>query len=271
MKSLSLACVTVLAVLSAPLAHAQFQNGGFEQGDLSGWTIGGGSNPGLTGAPPFTAANIQINGSTPGPASVVGAITDANAPDIVLARIGQHTAKINDENTGALITTLKQTVQVTNADIDPADGLPHIRFAYAPVMDDPGHSPEQQPYFYVAIRRVSDNSILFEKIAYSGQPDANFLNGSGSWKYLPFQDVDAVLPADAVGESIELTVIAADCSLGGHAGYVYVDGFGSAALPPATGGALGPKMPVPMLPREGLILLAAAMLALGLMAARRAS
>ncbi|HRG16673.1 MAG TPA: hypothetical protein PLB00_11790 [Pseudomonadota bacterium] len=270
MKTLARFLIAACALCVASLAQAQFQNGGFEQGDLSGWTIGGGSNPGLAGTPPFTAASIQISGSAPGPATVVGEITDANAPEIVLARIGQHTAKINDENTGALVTTLKQTVQVTAADIDPADGLPHIRFAYAPVMDDPGHSPEQQPYFYVAIRRVSDNSVLFEKIAYSGQPDANFLNGTGNWKYLPFQDVDAVLPANAVGESIELTVIAADCSLGGHAGYVYVDGFGSAPLPPAAGTA-GPKVPVPMLPRQGLILLASALLFAGLLAMRRGS
>ena len=249
MKSSVLVCVAVFAALFTLPAHAQFQNGGFETGDLSGWTIGGGSNPGLTGSPPFTAASIVINGSSPGPASAVGAIIDANAPDIVLARIGQHTAKINDEGTGALVTTLKQTVQVTNADIDSGDGLPHIRFAYAPVMDDPGHSPEDQPYFY----------------------DANFLNGTGNWKYLPFQDVDAVLPADAVGESVELTVIAADCSLGGHAGYVYVDGFGSSPLPPATGGGSGPKIPVPMLPREGLVVLASAFLLAGLLAMRRNS
>ena len=269
MKTHARILIALCTLCAASLAQAQFQNGGFEQGDLSGWTIGGGSNPGLLRAPPFTAASIQISGNAPGPATVVGDITDANAPEIVLARIGQHTAKINDENTGALVTTLKQTVQITAADIDPADGLPHIRFAYAPVMDDPGHSPEQQPYFYVAIRRVSDNSVLFEKIAYSGQPDANFLNGAGNWKYLPFQDVDAALPANAVGESIELTVIAADCSLGGHAGYVYVDGFGSASLPPANGA--GPKVPVPMLPRQGLILLASALLFAGLLAMRRGS
>lgn len=259
-----------LVLTGSTVAQAQFQNGGFEQGDLSGWTIGGGSNPGLVGTPPFTAASIQINGSTPGPASVVGAGVDPQAPDIVLARVGQHTAKINDEATGALVTTLKQTVQITAADVDPSDGLPHIRFAFAPVMEDPGHQPHEQPYFYVAIRRVSDNSLLFEKIAYSGQPDANFLNGTGNWKYLPFQDVDATLPANAVGESIELTVIAADCSLGGHAGYVYVDGFGSSPLPP-TPGTLGPSMPVPLLPGRGLILLAGIVLFAGCLAMRRSA
>ena len=159
-------------------------------------------------------------------------------------------------------------MQITAADIDPLDGLPHIRFAFAPVMDDPGHSPEEQPYFYVSIRRVSDNSILFEKIAYSGQPGENFVNGTGSWKYLPFQDVDAVLPADAVGDSVELTVIAADCSLGGHGGYVYVDGFGSANLPVQGGGNGGNTTPVPTLPLGGLVLLIALVIGIGMRAQR---
>ncbi len=265
-------CGRVLVALTAlgfsSLASAQFQNGGFETGAFDGWTLSGGSNPGLAGSPPFNAASIQINGNTPGPASVLGNVVDPRAPAITLARVGQHTAKINDENTGAAITSLKQTVQITAADIDPLDGLPHIRFAFAPVMDDPGHSPEEQPYFYVSIRRVSDNSILFEKIAYSGQPGENFVNGTGSWKYLPFQDVDAVLPADAVGDSVELTVIAADCSLGGHGGYVYVDGFGSANLPVQGGGNGGNTTPVPTLPLGGLVLLIALVIGIGMRAQR---
>ena len=84
MKTLARFLIAACALCVASLAQAQFQNGGFEQGDLSGWTIGGGSNPGLAGTPPFTAASIQISGSAPGPATVVGEITDANAPEIVI-------------------------------------------------------------------------------------------------------------------------------------------------------------------------------------------
>ena len=229
-----------LALASSP-AFAIFSNGGFEQNSFAGWTVSGGINPGLVGAEPFTSASILINPGAAGPSAIVGATTDPLAPTILLPRVGQFTAKLNDQGGGALVTTLVQTDTLTNADIDPGDGLPHIRFAFAPVMDDPSHAPNEQPYFYVSVKNLADNSIIFEQFAYSGQAGVNFLNGPGSWKYLEFQNVDAVLPLSAIGQQIELTVIAADCALGGHGGYVYVDGFGSANVPPG-GGAAAPEI-----------------------------
>ncbi len=234
-----LALALTLAALSSP-ASAIFHNGGFETGDFTGWTLEGGVNPGLVGAPPFTGASVQITPGAAGPANVVGAGADPRAPTIVLPRVGQNTARLNDENGGALVTRLRQVDTVTAADIDPLDGLPHIRFAFAPVLDDPSHAPHEQPYFYVVVRNLADNSVLFEQFAYSGQAGVQFLSGAGSWKYLEFQDVDAVLPATALGQQVELTVIAADCSLGGHGGYVYVDGFGSAPVGPGGGNGTTP-------------------------------
>lgn len=230
--------------LAAMPAFAIFSNGGFEQNDFSGWVLDGGTNPGLLGAEPFTSTSIQITPGAAGPASIVGQIADPLAPTIVLPRVGALTAKLNDDGGGALVTRLVQTDTVSNSDIDPSDGLPHIRFAFAPVMDDPAHAPNEQPYFYVSVKNLADNSILFEQFAYSGQPGVNFLNGAGSWKYLEFQNVDAVLPLSAIGQQIELTVIAADCSLGGHGGYVYVDGFGSSNVPAPAGAAEAIEVPV---------------------------
>ncbi|NCT66464.1 MAG: hypothetical protein GXC76_02345 [Rhodanobacteraceae bacterium] len=257
-----------LATVSAD-ALAIFQNGGFEQNSYAGWTLGGGTNPGLSGSQPFTGASVQILPGAAGPAAIVGAISDPRAPGIVLPRTGQHTARLNDEGGGALVTTLRQVDTVTSADIDPTDGLPHIRFAFAPVLDDPNHAPQEQPYFFVSVKNLADNSVLFEQFAYSGQPGVNFQSGSGSWKYLPFQDVDAVLPLSAVGQQIELTVVAADCALGGHGGYVYVDGFGSAQVPPPGGGGGQTEYhPVPALDGHGLALLALLVGLVGWVAAR---
>lgn len=249
---LRLAFATALLAVSAP-AFAIFQNGGFEQNSFVGWTLEGGTNPGLIGAPPFTGASVQITPGAAGPATLVATISDPLAPTIVLPRVGQYTAKLNDEGGGALVTTLRQIDTITTADVDSADGLPHIRFAFAPVLDDPNHAPNEQPYFYVMVKNLADDSVLFEQFAYSGQAGVNFLNGAGSWKYLEFQDVDAVLPASAIGQQVELTVVAADCSLGGHGGYVYVDGFGSS---PVGGGTTPIVREVPTLGRSSLILLA---------------
>jgi len=185
--------------------------------------------------------------------------------------VGQYTAKLNDEGGGALVTTLRQTDTVSSADIDPADGLPHIRFAFAPVLDDPNHAPQEQPYFYVVVKNLADNSVLFEQFAYSGQAGVQFLPGTGSWKYLEFQDVDAVLPTSAIGQQVELTVVASDCSLGAHGGYVYVDGFGSAPVGGGGGGGnpSATTEPVPALGTTALALLAGLVALAGLRSRRR--
>ncbi len=255
-----------LVLASAP-AFAIFANGGFEQNNFAGWTVAGGINPGLLGTEPFTSASIQITPGAPGPSAIVGQIADPLAPTIVLPRVGQFTAKLNDENGGALVTTLVQTDTVTNADIDASDGKPHIRFAFAPVMDDPSHAPNEQPYFYVSVKNLADSSILFEQFAYSGQAGVNFLNGSGNWKYLEFENVDVELPLSAIGQQVELTIIAADCALGGHGGYVYVDGFGSANVPPPAGAPGIVEVPVD---QPLMLALLAALLGLFGLRARRA-
>lgn len=261
--------IAALALTVAGSAHAVFVNGGFEQNNFNGWTVGGGTNPGLAGTAPFTGASVQITQGAPGPASVVGQVVDARAPGIVLPRVGNLTAKINDEATGARLTTLVQRDRITQADVDASDGLPHLRFAFAPVLDDPSHAPEEQPYFYVVVRNVADQSVLFEQFAYSGQPGVTFQQGAGSWKFLPFQNVDATLPASAVGQEIELTVIGADCSLSGHGGYVYVDGFGSAQVGSGNGAGTGAVVPVPMLAPGVLALLAAGLAGAGAIGWRR--
>lgn len=263
----------IVTLLGSSPAWAIYANGGFESGNFSGWTMGGGGNPGLAGAPPFTGASIQISGSSAGPASTVGAITDPRAPTIILPRVGTQTAKLSEESGGGTITTMLQVDTLTAADVDPSDGLPHIRFAFAPVLDDPSHAAQEQPYFYVSVKNLTTGAVLFEQFAYSGQPGVSYLSGSGNWKYLQFQDVDAVLPASAIGSPIELRVVAAKCSLGGHGGYVYVDGFGSSNVPPPSGGGapyVAPE-PVPALPPTGLALLGLLIAASGLWFRRRLS
>lgn len=262
--------VTAALLLGSSPAWAIFTNGGFETGNYSGWTIGGGTNPGLSGTPPFTGSNIVINGTAAGPATVVGTITDPRAPTLMLPRVGTLTSKLSNESGGGTITTMTQVDTVTAADIDPADGLPHIRFAFAPVLEDPSHQAREQPYFYVSLKNVATGAIIFEQFAYSGQAGVTFLTAPGGWKYLDFQNVDVVLPAAAVGTQIELRVVAAKCSLTGHGGYVYVDGFGSAAVPPPGGGGVPAVFePVPVLPPAGLALLGVLIAATGLWFRRR--
>ena len=98
-----------------------------------------------------------------------------------------------DESGGSLVTTLTQGDTVSDAGIDPIDGVPHIRFTFALVVEDSGHSPHEKPYFYVAPKNTTTNTVVFEQFAYSGQPGVTY-KAAGSWKYLDFQTVDVPLP-----------------------------------------------------------------------------
>ncbi len=231
----------LLAVLSAFLsttdAHAIYENGGFETNSFSSWQVSGGENFGLIGNEPFSGSSIAITGNVPGPASIASFGSDPRAPALALPRIGSFTAKINDEASGFKVTTLTQADVITAADRDPQDNRFHLRFTFAPVLENPSHSPNQQPYFFVRVRNVTDNLTLFEQFAYANQPGVSFQNGSGDWKFLPFQIVDALLPDSALNKRIETYLVAADCAQGNHGGYAYLDGFGSQTLnlgPPAS-------------------------------------
>ncbi len=131
--------------------------------------------------------------------------------------------------------TLKQTTTVGAGDVDPADGLVHIRFAFAPVLDKPyDHVADHQPYVYVSVRNVTKSLTLFERFIFASQTDIPWKEGcrdiyDGNWVYLDWQVVDVAPGAAnlAVGDQIALEVTVAGCQELAHGGYVYVDGFGS--------------------------------------------
>ena len=254
------------SLLFASPAFAIFTNGGFETGDFSGWTKTIGINPGLTGSPPFTGANVQILTGGTDTSAIVGATVDPRAPQLALPRAGAFTARINDFNSGAVLNSIKQSAPITSADIDTGDGQLHVRFSYAAVLEDPGHPPTDQPYFYVVLRNLTKGTVLFEDFTYSGQPGKTFVT-NGAWKSTNFANVDVVVPMANLGDTLEIEAIGADCSQGAHGGYVYLDGFGSAVVGP--GGPVATNVPVPTLSQWALIALAVLLFGVAFIQRRR--
>ncbi len=60
----------------------------------------------------------------------------------------------------------------------------------------------------------------------------------GLWYYTDWQVANLDV-SDRTGHDFTLTLLGSDCPYGGHAGYVYLDGFGAAPPPP------GPAVPEP--------------------------
>ena len=157
--------------------------------------------------------------------------TDVNSGgNLAYPPYGSYVARVNGPATGLISNTIDQSSVVAAGDVDPADGLVHVRFVYAPVMQDPGHTPAEQPWFYVVVKnQTKGDAILYEKFSYAGEPGVPWQDGASGWKYLDWTLVDVAPGAGNldVGDTITLEAIAADCAQGGHAGYVYVDEFGS--------------------------------------------
>ena len=248
--------LAILGGLAMVPAFAIFQNGGFESGNFTGWTQGAGVNNGLTGAQPFSGSSVSLGaGGTFRGAVVTGGPDLVGAP-IALPRTGANTARVNNRATGGIANFISQADVITNADRDTTDNRLHVRFSYSVVLEDPGHSASQQPFFFLRVRNVTKNTMLFEDFAFAGQTGTLFqvVPANPSFKYLDWRNVD-VLVADAdVGDSIEVYLLASDCSPTAHSGYAYLDGFGSAVVTPGPGPiTIAPAINVPTLGEWSLI------------------
>jgi uncharacterized repeat protein (TIGR01451 family) len=232
---------TLLAFLSLTpgTALALFTNGDFETGDFTAWTKSSFLNTGLILPQPFTGASIVratggydqsvIVTSTP-PESGADPFLGATA-SLKYPKFGLYSARVNGSDPSLVSNSILQQTTVTTADIDPSDGQVHVRFVFAPVLEDPGHPPEDQPYFYFGVRNVTQgNALIYEQFVFSGQIGVPWktspINAGVKFTDWQFVDIAPSLPI-AVGDVIELEAIGADCAQGAHFGYVYVDSFGS--------------------------------------------
>jgi uncharacterized repeat protein (TIGR01451 family)/uncharacterized repeat protein (TIGR02543 family) len=227
------------AVPSIAHTHdAVFVNGDFESGDFTGWTKGTGANYGIT-YPPATRADLNIK---PGGGDLTYIVTGAAESQIPaglssgatlrVPRYGTHAAVVNQQGSGNNLNTLKQQFTAGASDVDPADGKVHVRFALAPVLNSGGHSADAQPYFWVTLTNLSkSNQVLFSTFNYSNQPGVPWKlePTDSSTGYTDWQAFD-ISPGNvslAIGDTVELEVIASGCAYGGHWGEIYVDGFGA--------------------------------------------
>lgn len=233
-----LAVLAMLALVASPAA-AIFTNGGFESNSFAGWTQTVGTNLGLTGVPPFTSASLNIGapGGHTFDGQVVGAGVDPQAPTLVLPRVGSFTGRVGSTIVGGYIDSISQQDAITNADRDVSDNLLHVRFSYAAVLQDSGHADNQRPFFFVRLRNITKSTTLYEDFTYEQQPGKTFLSGPPPWRYTAFTNVDIVVANADLGDTLEIQALASDCSPTGHAGYVYLDGFGSSVVGPGGGSA----------------------------------
>ncbi len=198
----------------------------FETGDFSGWTGFTGANPGCCPTSGFVSngVNAAVNDANARHTIVTGAGVDPCggfplvAPPMPGYVGGTYSCRLGNGLVGGeaermeiiFIPTLTNNV---------------FTYQYAAVLEDPGHSQAEQPYFSVQIMDSNGNIIPCTSDTYvPGGNIPGFVNSPncGGVIYKPWTNVSVDLVAQ-IGNPITIRFTTADCTLGGHYGYAYVN------------------------------------------------
>lgn len=242
------------ASLASVVAIADFVNGGFESGSLSSWTVTTytrGTNTVASPVEDTLRSGLSLTAGGTDNTSVVSGSSNESEYDTNLGAssslrfplFGTKSARVNYKLTSSTnANSLKQTITITTSDIDTYDNKAHVRFAVAPVLQDGSHAASEQPFYFINVQNVTKGANIFHSFKYANQPGVPWKSGPSNWVYTDWQLVDVSPGAGLldVGDSIEVEVVGARCAPSGHAGYVYVDGFG-AFLPGLNVVASGPE------------------------------
>ena len=153
-----------------------------------GWTVTTNTNPGVTIQDPQTFAGLNLQGGGAAATSTVtGAVesqSDPNAPEVKFPRYGAGAGRVNFSNTvlgnNQNVNSIEQTMTVGPGDIDPVDGKVHARFTIAPILENPGHLTNQQPYYFVLMTNQSNgNAVLTQDFEVSNQGGVPWRTSSG--------------------------------------------------------------------------------------------
>jgi hypothetical protein len=192
-----------------PESRNFFVNFGFETGDTTAWT-------GATSLLPQGGGRAF----TPTKLTIMSVGFDPIATDIPTVQFGTRSIRVNDSDPNYHTTYVSQTATV------PSTGNPQLNFKWAAVLEDPSHSASDQPYVEVTVRNITKNKDLYRRRFYANDPTWNGWKSyrSGQWKAIDWQPVVLSGLSQYAGYQIELKIVGADCGLGGHGGYVYLDG-----------------------------------------------
>lgn len=113
----------------------------------------------------------------------------------------------------------------------------NITYAYAAILQDPGHPAAQQPAFAATVSDLSkpagSQTINCASKRYYSDNTLSATANDANGRYIPWQEVSFDLSQYA-GKTIELKFESFDCTQGGHYGYAYLafrnDGCGTGEI-----------------------------------------
>lgn len=225
--------IGALALCASNTAFAaSFSNGDFETGTTAGWTTGGGYRGGVGNATLDPTAFLPGGASFDSTAARSAVVSAGIAPhtDGNLQQVysGKYSYRAEDVFNGGYTSVITQRV---NNYTDPK-----IFFAWAAVLEG-AHGLDEAATFKLVLRNETTGTDLitrqYNAASTGGGVDSRFTLSSDGYYYTGWQIEDLSIGA-AIGNDFSLTLLAADCQFSGHAGYVYLDGFGAVTPPPVT-------------------------------------
>jgi len=216
--------ILLCLVLPAILPADDFINGGFETGDFTGWTQGGGywSTAFNPGSPTDYLPGGSRYDMTGNRSAIVGIGTDPIS-GLPMVYNGQYSARINDSSPNYHVSVASQTVQNYSN--------PAIYFEWAAVLQA-SHGIGDSDYFALKLTDDTVGDTLYAVSYDSASTPGYFTYNGFGWFYSQWQ-VQALDVSARQGDTFTLTVLGSDCPYGGHGGYVYVDGFAPNVVPPS--------------------------------------
>lgn len=239
-KSQKILAAVLMALTSFGTASAgEFVNGGFESGDFSGWTEGGGYWN-FYGYFPNTVSvlGLPLNPLDPkfvGSGLANNLIIDKRVtpydpfllsidPSLQVSSVynGNYSVRVNDSSNNYGVSTISQTVANYNHS--------YINLAWSAVLQG-SHQTNDSDHFVVQVKDAS-GGIVFSRF-YSSASNAGIFTDV---RYNTYYSVSysgwrrehiAVTP----GGTYTISLLASDCPYGGHFGYAYLDSFSDIVLP----------------------------------------
>lgn len=221
-KLLLLMCVAMLAIPSKLFAQNCPENIGFENGNFRNWKL----FTGLTTL--YSNKNVIYTNEVNTPSLGRHTILTNKAEkdyyggfDLIPKNGGNFSVKLGNNGTGAQVDGVSYLLNV------PSDRPEFtLTYQYAVVLEDPSHPMEEQPRFIARVKDLEKNEYIpcasFEYVATSSLPGFKKSKVNGSIIYKEWTPVTINL-SGYQGKQLLIEFISADCALGGHFGYAYVD------------------------------------------------
>jgi gliding motility-associated-like protein len=214
--------IAVIAIPSKLSAQTCPENIGFENGNFSNWKL-------FTGLSSIDKnKNViytnEVNNPASGRHTLISAKTEKDfygGFSLIPKNGGNFTVKLGNNGTGAQVDGISYLLNV------PADRPEFtLTYQYAVVLEDPNHPLEEQPRFIARVKDLEKNAYIpcasFEYVATSSLPGFTKSKVNNSVIYKEWTPVTINL-SGYQGKKLLIEFISADCALGGHFGYAYVD------------------------------------------------